>query len=110
MRLEAQRPRGHNRPAMRVGFSGQTGPYAPPAPRALLGGGDGWELALVVEGRRRGSTLRDQLIEPAAERPPESETLGALAVAAGVRALVTSDVNADEAVAKIRDAALDLIV
>ncbi len=98
---------------MRVGFFGQSGPYAPPALRYLLGCQEGFELALVVEGRRAPVGRREHVLlqrRPAVALPPESEDLPELAVAAGLPVLRTCEVNAPAAIRHVQDHEVDLIV
>jgi methionyl-tRNA formyltransferase len=96
---------------MRVGFFGQTGPFAPPVLRYLVARGREVELGLVVEGKRVGEGRPDHRLRPG--RPgllPLGDNLGELARAAGIPVLETSDVNHAEAVAALAEHQLDWIV
>ncbi len=97
---------------LRVGVFGQTGPYAPVALRILLGHQHRYEVALVVEGLRRGST-RGTVYRKAKPSPtvlPPGPDLTALACAGGCPVLQTSDVNSSKAVRILADHELDWMV
>lgn len=96
---------------MRVGFIGQTGPYAPPALRYLLAHRRGFELGLVVEGKRRHEgRLVHRLRRGRPGHLPEGNSLADLARAAGVDVLETCDINAPTAIRTIADYRLDWLV
>jgi methionyl-tRNA formyltransferase len=98
---------------MRVGFFGQSGPYAPVALRLLVSARRNFEIALVVEGRRQKEPGRrdTQLFESGTLAAlPEGDDLKALACAAGIPTLVTCDVNGADAVQMIARHDLDWIV
>ena len=96
---------------MRVGFFGQSGPYAPEALRLLLAETSAYEIVLVVEAKRpRASGLKHRLRKPLPGRDPGGENLGAIGRAAGIPLLETQDVNAATAVATVAKFDLDLIV
>ncbi len=93
---------------MRVGFFGQTGPYAPFALTELLKAPLPYTIALVVEGRR-GSRPEHRLREPKKSRPSGS-TLADQALQAGLTAFQSTDINDPGAIDVIAEHALDLIV
>lgn len=96
---------------MRVGFFGQTGPYAPPALRHLLAGAAGFEIVLVVDGKRTLSGRLEHRLRKARPGPlPAGDSLTELAQAAGIPVLESCDVNAPTAVRTVADFALDWIV
>jgi methionyl-tRNA formyltransferase len=96
---------------MRVGFFGQSGPFAPPALRYLLSHGGDFALVLVVEGRKsKPGRMEHRLRQPKVGRLPEGTSLAELARAAGIPALETCDVNAAVALETISRFALDWIV
>ena len=95
---------------MRVAFFGQTGPYAPPALRQLAGAA-GFELVLVVEGRKGYINRRGFVIErPRPRALPDGENLTDLGIAAGLPVLITTDVNAPAVVGRIASYEPDWIV
>lgn len=103
--------RHHNRVRMRIAFFGQTGPYAPLALRRLCMGVEGVELVLVVEGTRRPLRRKNhERLAPSPGALPSGEVLHRIAVAAGVPALVTTDVNGREAIDIIAEYTPDLLV
>jgi len=96
---------------MRVGFFGQAGPFAPPALRYLLANSGGFEIVLVVEGKKQVAGRMDhRLRKPRVGPLPEGNHLSELARAAGIPVLETCDVNAATAVRTLSEAALDWIV
>jgi methionyl-tRNA formyltransferase len=96
---------------LRVGFFGQSGPFAPVALRELMTGRPPIALALVVEGVKPGSHgHRHELRAPEPSRAPGGEDLCGLAASLGSPALRTSDVNARRAVELIGEHDLDWIV
>ncbi len=96
---------------MRVGFFGQTGPFAPTALRYLLSHRRGFDVVLVVEGKRHRAGHPDHRLRKPRPGPlPEGEVLAELARAAGLPVLETSDVNAATAVRTLADHRLDWIV
>lgn len=99
---------------MRVGFFGQTGPYAPVALRELLrvpAAQAGYTIALVVEGRRRPLRRRPhEMLEPNPGPLPTGDTLHQLATAAGIPTLVTTDVNSAAAMAAMEAHPFDVLV
>jgi methionyl-tRNA formyltransferase len=96
---------------MRVGFLGQTGPYAPPALRYVLAHRRGFDLALVVEGKRATEGRLEHRLRRARPGPlPEGNALAELARAAGIDVLETCDINAPTAIRTIADYHLDWLV
>lgn len=96
---------------MRVGFFGQTGPYAPDALRRLLRGDGPYDVVLVVEGRRRPpGRSPHKFYRPQVRPMPAGEDLTGIGTSAGVPVLVTSDVNATVAVGEIAGFSLDMLV
>jgi methionyl-tRNA formyltransferase len=102
---------------LRVGFFGQTGPYAPPALRHLLAhAGSAFDIVLAVEGRRTQIGRRDHLLV----RPeggvinmgdlPLGEDLAQLSLAAGIPILRTCEINAPAAVRHLLAHEIDVIV
>ncbi len=82
---------------MRIALFGQTGPYAPPALRQLLAVRGDFHIGLVVEGKRRSGRAISRLLPPHPAALPSGDSLSALAQAAGIPVLVTSDVNGSAA-------------
>jgi len=96
---------------LRIGFFGQSGPYAPVALRYLIEHSGEVEVALVVEGLRRSPVGRvHRLRKPKRGPLPSGDDLGALALAAGIAVLSTRDINGQGAVRILQEADLDLIV
>ena len=98
---------------LRVGFFGQTGPYAPAALRYLTKHHGAFETVLVVEGRRRMPGRRATVFKRApkkASMDTRLNDLGELALGIGLPALITSDVNGDEAKRLIAKHRLDWLV
>lgn len=93
---------------MRVAFCGQTGPYAPFALRELLQGGGSYTLALVVEGKRM--SREEHRLRLPGQQPVTGDTLAEMALAAGIPAVTTTDVNNPRAIGMIGEHDLDLIV
>ena len=95
----------------RVGFFGQSGPYAPPVLRYLLARGDALELVLVVEGKKKATgRMEHRLRKPKPGPFPSDASLAELGRAGGVAVLETCDVNAPTAVRTIADFGLEWIV
>lgn len=97
---------------LKVGFFGQSGPYAPVALRELLAGQGDYRIALCVEGLKLGSP-RGEIHELRKIKPgvkPEAENLTEIASFAGVPVFCTSNVNAAKAVGSIGSFGLDWIV
>ena len=96
---------------MRVAFFGQSGPYAPVALRQLLAGAGPYQIALVVEGRRRlADRVEHRVFKPHPAPLPAGENLKDIACAAGVPVLQTSEVNDAGAVRRIAEHHIDTIV
>lgn len=94
---------------VRVGFFGQSGPYAPVALRRILDQPGPWQLVAVVEGQK--GSPRTRLRRPmGAAQLPSGEDLASLALAAGLPCLETSDVNGTQALFEIAALQLDWIV
>lgn len=97
--------------SVRVGFFGQTGPYAPPALRRLLERAGPFSIVLVVEGRKTPVfRMQHRLRKPHLAPLPHGNNLGDLAVAAGIPVLQTCDTNASAAVKVLEQHRLDWIV
>ncbi len=96
---------------MRIGFLGQSGPYAPVALRELLEHRADFEVVLVVEGLKRSSSVRQhRLHKPRPASLPAGEDLRDLGLAAGVPVLQTGDINSRPAIATMDDHRIDYIV
>jgi methionyl-tRNA formyltransferase len=96
---------------MRVAFFGQTGPYAPVALRHLLASRGELELAVVVVGTRPvPQKATHRWYDPRPAPLPTNEDLVALAVAAGIRTLRTSDVNDPTVIAELQRLRLEMAV
>ena len=99
---------------MRLGFFGQTGPYAPLALRHLVTSRAELTPVVVVEGKRHPSGRHPhRLLEApgqAREVLPRTEMLAHLAHAAGIPVYETADVNAPDAIRALRRFDLDFMV
>ncbi|MBI5507788.1 MAG: hypothetical protein HY903_03435 [Deltaproteobacteria bacterium] len=96
---------------MRLGFFGQSGPFAPPALRALLPVLGRHQLVVAVEGQKRLAGRHEHRVVKADPRPwPKGDELAPLASAAGVEAIVTREVNDGAVIRRLREHDLDLIV
>jgi methionyl-tRNA formyltransferase len=96
---------------MRVGFFGQSGPYAPIALRYLIEHQTAFEVVLAVEGLKGSGLGREHRMRTPRPGPlPAGEDLAPVAVAGGVPCLQTRDVNGRAAVATMQEHGLDVIV
>jgi methionyl-tRNA formyltransferase len=96
---------------VRIGFFGQSGPFAPRAFGILWRELRGHELVVVVEGQRALPGRHEhKLLKPDPRPPPTTDELALLATAAGLPAIVTRDVNDGGMVRRLKVYDLDLIV
>lgn len=96
---------------MRIGFLGQSGPYAPIALRHLFAHQGAFEMVLVVEGLKGGKSGRlHRLYPPNPGEMPVGENLRDIGRAGGTPVLQTRDVNAGAAIDIVKDHRLDMIV
>lgn len=105
---------------LKVGFFGQSGPYSPVALRELLTKAgrpeSGFEVALVVEGRRRPVGRRTRRWRRPARRAapvrglPGGQSLPELTEAAGIPLFETCDVNCPRSVREIASVPVDVLV
>lgn len=106
--------------SIKVGFFGQSGPYSPVALRELLQRSghreSGFEVALVVEGRRRPAGRRTRRWRRPARRVtpartlPRGQSLPELTEAAGLPLFETCDVNCPRSVREIASVPIDVMV
>ncbi len=107
---------------LKVAFFGQSGPYAPVALRRLLTAslweraGAAFEVALVVEGKKRPMGRRDhRWLKPVGRSGPggvlpRGQSLSELALAAAVPVFQSCDVNAPQAVKALAAVPVDVLV
>ncbi len=107
---------------LKVAFFGQSGPYAPMALRRLLTSsmgersGAAFEVALVVEGRKRPIGRRDhRWLKPTGRSGargvlPRGQSLSELSLAASIPVFQTCDVNAPRAVKALETIPVDVLV
>lgn len=96
---------------LRVGFFGQSGPYAPVALRHLLAQAKDFHVTVVVEGRKLPiARSPHRWLRPKPAPLPVSESLADLALAAGIDVLQTCDVNASYVALELGKRNLDCIV
>ena len=99
-------------PYMRVGFFGQSGPYAPIVLRHLLElENPNFEFVYVVEGQRRVRGIRKhRWYKGKARAMHTGDDLCPLATSGGVDSMISEDVNAPEAIKELQEREIDLLL
>ena len=108
-------------PVLKIGFFGQSGPFAPPALRGLLSHFDSatklpWEVVMVVEGRRKPMGRHKHRWHMPSVRGftkptlPKGQGLPELALAAGIPVFQTCDINSAYAVSELSKLPFDLLL
>ena len=97
---------------MRVGFFGQSGPYAPIVLRHLAQlENPPFEIVYVVEGQRRVRGIRKHRWYKGKTRGlPSSDDLCPLATSGGIDAMISEDVNAPEAIKELKERPIDILL